>query len=430
MRQAGLEPNRRLAGRAEAAYDRAGFTVRGRARGMHDRVDQLYWTNSPVKREMNQAYRPELDAHLKAMHRGMAAGENLEPSAQIYKEAHWLVNYTGHVDAIERRLGDLRTSLAGGYRALTGPQDPDDGSFAPHFDSWIWRFFGSVEPLKELARRGEKPEMPLRIWDPVDTPGKIESLLRDLLISDSSSGHNKRKELNLAVTALGQLLWLDDTASVFPEHLDRTALAEALSRFVDEEWQDPETGYWGAWYRETGRIRKTNDLSITFHILSYRGGMVGRARQIAETTLAIRNLPYPHGWRGGADPNTHHSYNVARIINLTRHTLEQPTRAFADELLSSLKARALVTAIDRHGRIDPGPYTTIAEAYYFGVSFFLEVGLFSDPDSLGGWDGPSNPEDLVASIQGHLRTLDSSDPWVAAAQRKLDGVSWAGTDGP
>ncbi len=368
---------------------------------------------------MNQRYRPRLNDLHEVIHERMEAGENLTCSAQIFEEAHWLVNYTDRAEDIERRIADLEKSLEPGGRAAAPIQDPADGSFSPCSESWIWRFHNSVDPLKELAQLGEQPEFPLKFWEKVDTPEEIEALMRDLLISDARSDHNKRKELNLAITALGQLLWLDYTVSVFPDHLDRDLLANTLTRFVDEEWQDLETGYWGAWYRDEGEIKKTNDLSITFHIISYRGGQVGLLEQIGNTTFAIRTIKYPYGWSTGGTQNNHHAYDVARIINLTWDHLDGIARAYAGTSMFLMMARSLGLSIDGNGRFDPRPYTTVAEAYYFGISFFEELGYFGNETPRDQTIVISDSDVLLRRIEEHLLALDQSDPWVAASKRKL-----------
>jgi hypothetical protein len=372
-----------------------------------------------VKKHMNGRYRPQLNLLRDEMHQRMKAGEDLRCAAQIFEEIHWMINYTDRSEAIERRLEDLRVQLSADSPAETPFQDPKDGSFGACFEEWIWRFFRSVDPLKNLAREGKTPEVPLKIWEPVDTPEEIEALFENLLISDESSGHNKRKELNLAITALGQLLWLEETASVFPEHLDREALAEALRRFVDERRQDPDTGYWGAWYRNGETLNKTNDLSMTFHILSYRDGQVARHQELANTTFAIRNVKYPYGWNTGGTQNNHHAYDVARIINYTWEDLDGTARAYAIATLFLLKTRSLAHSINDDGAFDPKPFTTVAEAYYFGVSFFDEAGIFGNRQPLSERVVITNTEDLLRQIEENLQALDPKDPWVAATDFKL-----------
>ncbi|MEM9044073.1 MAG: hypothetical protein AAGC81_05220 [Pseudomonadota bacterium] len=383
---------------------------------------ESYIPHFPIKREMNARYRPELDDLLSKMHARMHEGENMSCSSQIFEEVHWLVNHTDRVNEIERRMQDLRDSFDMEDQSFASRQDPKDGSFAPCMEHWIWRFFRSVDPLKELAKTGQKPEVPLKIWDQVDTPDEVEKLMNGYLVSDVASGYNKRKELNLAITALGQLLWLDYTADVFPEHLDRDALAQSLREFVDEKWQDPESGYWGAWFRQDGEIKKTNDLSITFHIISYRGGDVALKKEIGQTTMAIKRVKYPFGWSTGGTQNNHHAYDIARIINLTWDDLDEPSRQHGSATIFLMSARSLAKSIDSTGAFDPKPFTTIGEAYYFGISFFEEIGLFGNPIARKSLTKVSDTDILYHQISDNLDDLDQSDPWVAAARRKLDGI--------
>lgn len=375
-----------------------------------------------AKRTMNAAYRGEIDGLRAEMQHRMKTGESLMCSAQIYQEVHWLVNYTDRRDDIERRLKDLKDSLNQTDQSFAARQDPKDGSFGPCFESWLWRFFSSVDPLKELAARGEKPAVPLKIWEPVDTPEEIEALMRGLLVSDLASGYDRRKELNLAITALGQLLWLDSTASVFPEGLDRAKLAEALRHFVDYEWQDAETGYWGGWYKDGNEIRKSQDLSITFHIISYRKGKVADLHQIALTTFAIRNVRYPFGWYSDGTQNNHHAYDIARIINLTWDELDDASRAQAGVFIFLMTTRSLGTSVNPDGQFDAKPYATVGEAYYFGISFFEEVGLFGNDVPRTRMIEITNTEGLRERISEQLAKLDPADPMVLAARRKLGAL--------
>ena len=397
--------------------------------GTHAQVDmrldrvESYIPRFAVKKAMNRAYRPELSRLQAEMQDRMAAGENLSCSAQIFDEAHWLVNFTDRKADVEQRIADLRESLKEKDQTFAIRQDPRDGSFGPCHQSWIWRFDSSVDPLKELAKQGKRPPVPLKIWEPVDTPEKITALMRSLLISDTGGGHNKRKELNKAITALGQLLWLDSTEAVFPGHLDRDALAGALTRFVDEEWQVPETGYWGAWYRDGETVYKTNDLSLTFHIVSYRNGDVRHHDRIARTTFGIRNVEYPYGWDTGGTQNNHHAYDVARIINLVWDRLDTTSRARANAALYLMTARSVALSVDGDGVFDPRPYTSVAEAYYFGVSFFSEVGLFGNPMPVLSGIKVIDAPPLLAQIQANLAKLHPLDPWVAATRRKLEALT-------
>ena len=52
---------------------------------------ESYIPRFPIKRKMNRAYRGELNRLQAKMLKRMEAGENLMCSAQIFREAHWLV---------------------------------------------------------------------------------------------------------------------------------------------------------------------------------------------------------------------------------------------------------------------------------------------------------------------------------------------------
>jgi hypothetical protein len=58
------------------------------------------------------------------------------------------------------------------------------------------------------------------------------------------------------------------------------------------------------------------DLSFTFHRVSYLKGAVDHWPNIIETTLAIKDQIYPYGWRPseGSVFSNHHNYDVLTIF--------------------------------------------------------------------------------------------------------------------
>ena len=84
-----------------------------------------------------------------------------------------------------------------------------------------------------------------------------------------------------------------------------------------------------------------------------------------------------------------------------------------------MMARSLGLSIDEKGRFDAEPYTTVAEAYYFGISFFEEAGYFGNETPRDQGVVLIDSEDLLQKIEENLNQLDQSDPWVAATKRKL-----------
>src|SRR6185503_7863069 len=252
------------------------------------------------KKRMDARYGHQLEALRKEILRRGEAGEYLPCSSQILEETDWLVGSTADVARIERRLKDLRQSLKvpPARQASAGDQSPSDGSWGECYETWFLRMNASADPLKELVERGEKPRHALGFLKEIDSPEKIVEKFRQLRTSGVlEDGIDNRKELNLTVTGLAQLLFLPKLATLFPPEWPRDAVAAALIEFMDKEWQDPVTGYWGAWYQVGDKLVKTEDLSITFHIASYRDGKISHLPELVQTTGRIRQRAYPYGWQ-------------------------------------------------------------------------------------------------------------------------------------
>src|SRR5262249_17077409 len=133
-------------------------------------------------------------------------------------------------------------------------------------------------------------------------------------------------------------------------------LPQAFIAFLDEVWQDPETGYWGAWYMLGDKPVRTRDLSITFHIVSYRACKVPRQKQIIDTTFEIREEPFPFGWDDRGRQNSHHNYDVVRLMRCAWDVMDEEQRDRARAEIGIMMARQLRLAIDRDGTIHDEGY--------------------------------------------------------------------------
>ncbi len=375
------------------------------------------------KREMNLAWRRRIDAlHRRIIERNRR-GEDLPLSSQILEEITWMVNYTRRGEAVAARLAALEASLSldAAAQAAYREQSPEDGSWGGCMREWFLRLHATVDPLKELLRAGGRPRHRLSILDAVDSPQKIVAHFEQLIVSRPlDDGIDRRKELNLTVTALGQLLFLPELAAAFEPGWPRAAVAAALAEFMDSHWQDRETGYWGAWYEVEGRLVKTADLSITFHIASYRRGEVPHLQKLVRTTYLNRARSYPHGWQDRGMQNCHHAYNVVRLLRFGWPYMNELQRANAQAHLVSMLARALRFSVGADGEFDPTPYNRVAEAYYFGVSLLDEIGFFRP--SRNFWSAIDFTAESAPLRDCILRQLDRSvvaDPMIQAARHKL-----------
>lgn len=375
---------------------------------------------SPFKRDMNGRFREEIQTlrrQVMDMHR---TGHEPICSTQILGEARDLMNYTNNAAAVRARLDDLRASLDQPNQDYAYEQSAEDGTWGGCYKAWYLRLDASVDPMKELVEAGKRPLYPLRFFEPVSTPEKLRRYLESLLISDvKATGIDNRKELNYAITSLAQILFKPKVAALLPDGTPVGELAATLQDFLDRRAQNPETGFWGAWYIIDGELKKTNDLSITFHAISYRADDPPHMRELAETLFAMRTSRYPYGWRDEGKQNNHHAYDVARLLRRTwpYMTAEQKARATAE--LTVMVARSLSVSLRSDGHFDDEPYTSPAEAYYFGVSFLDEVGYFRPSRRFWAPMETTDAEALRATLQQQLQKMDQRNAMVTAALRKL-----------
>lgn len=379
-----------------------------------------YAPDKTLKRKMNGRFKHEWVALQRQVLERNRKGEDLPCSSQLLKEAKWLMNYTGRAEDMAERLEDVRESLKLDDQSFALEQSAEDGSWGGCHKEWFYRLHGSIDPMKEALVRGERPRHPFKFLEPVDTPEELTAVFEALLVSDiQGGGTNHRKELNLVLTGLAQMLFLPELAALFPDDFPRDDLAEALRRFMDERWQDPETGYWGAWYKVDGEIRKTNDLSITFHAVRYRQDDPPRLDKMVNTLFATRRQRYPYGWLDSGTQNNHHAYDVVSLVSRSWPYMDDEQRARSSALLTLMVSRSLALSMDSDGSFHGDAYDSLAEAYYFGVSFLDEAGLFRP--SKRYWTAMEilDADKLRQRIERNLLALNLDAPMSQAALRKL-----------
>ncbi len=298
-------------------------------------------------------------------------GEAVRCAKQILQEAGWLLSYTAEYERAEKRLGELRRRLESGE--VEGVEQAEDGSYGACCEEWFMRLDATVGRLIVMKALGQRPERPLRFLERINSPERLEDYFDSILISDvAATGRDHRKELNFSVAALVRLIpgVVESGFAFHPE------LEEALWRYLDEKWQDPETGYWGAWYKKNGKVIKTADLSITFHIVSYRGGRVGRWPEIVATTLAMREREYPYGWREEGRPSNHHHYDVVTLLRYGWPYMTAEQRAESAARIEEMLRWCLEETLLEDGTFRGDGEDGTPEAFYFGVSLLEEMGYF------------------------------------------------------
>jgi hypothetical protein len=174
-----------------------------------------------------------------------------------------------------------------------------------------------------------------------------------------------------------------------------------FAKFI-EAWQDPVTGYWGAWYSSGGRLYKTVDLSFTFHIISYRRGKVDHWPEIIETTLAIEDQPYPYGWRHNGEFTNHNNYDVAKIFRYGWPHMTAAERQSAAAAIDEMLQWTLTSSLQANGTFKTVPtfFSSKGADFYFGVSFLQTIGFWDVENRF--WTEREFPQ--ASAICGQIKT--------------------------
>lgn len=347
-------------------------------------------------------------------------------SRQLFIHAKWLTKYTAYWSRLDSLLDRLDSSFLEHDQSYVAEQSPHDGSWGWHFREFHHKFDATIGRLHELAAQNKPPEYALDFLEPVATRDRMIDYLERLRISDiAETGRNQRDEYGAVLTCLGQICFKPGLRDYVRQHVRGIDLSDdyidAFEDFLDRS-QNPGTGYWGPWYRSNGRIYRYDDLSFTFHIISYRKGRVQHWPEIIATTFANKAKNYPQGWLSNGRYNNHNNYDVAKVFRFGWPHMSAAEKERAQGEIGHMLNWCLTRSMDGEGRfqMDANFYNSREACYYFGVSFLDEVGYF-DPGRRF-WSGQRFPDSRSNGlrIRRQLDRLNPGHDQVTAARWKLD----------
>ena len=342
-----------------------------------------------------------------------AEGRDTSCLRQALRELRWRLEYTADEVAV-RANRDRVFALAALPKLPSGAGPDDDGSFGSGTEVWFLKLDASIDHL--LAPGFETYGKPPRFLDRINDPDRLESYLNSLLVSRlAEDGIDHRKELNLSTANLVRLiLWRRPANYRWDPRLER-----AIRRFV-ADWQDPATGSFGAIYLIDGERFRTTDLSLTFHMARYLEGGIGYWPELIDTLLEIRDDLYPNGWLNAEGMSSHNNYDVVTLFQLGWPEMRADQRLRARLEIDRLLEWCLTTAISPDGRIRARAKSeTLAESYYFTVSFLDTVGYFDPAKRFWADRAFHDAPALRAGIERHVRELHQRDPMVRMALARL-----------
>ena len=353
-------------------------------------------------------------------------GNSMAASDQRMIECKWLLQYTADWNSLQEAIGKLAESLKDTNQDWAEEQSSIDGSWGPCYTQWFLKVDAMIDAVNELADQGEAPQYPFDFLAPIATIEGMQNWLNDQRTSKICvDGIDRRDALGAVSAALSEMCFKSEIRDYFRQYVKGFDLSDdyiAAYKTWLEAWQDPETGYWGAWFeQEDGPIVKSTDLSLSFHNISYQHGKVAYWPEIFATTLSLRDGTYPYGWKHNGDFNNHNNYDVAKIFAEGWSSVDDAAHRQASDDLSTLLDWCLNVSMTQDGGFidDDSFYNSVGAAYYYGVSFLDEIGYF-DPSKCF-WTDETFPEGsaLCCKIQKNIKSHDLDDDEADAAMEKL-----------
>jgi hypothetical protein len=252
------------------------------------------------------------------------AGQNTELSHQILSEIIWLISSTADFTRMDRRLSALRTSLDHpDLEAQAEQENPEDGSWGQGYTEWFFKVIASYPHFDQTNSQ-------FHFLDRINSPQKLTDYLVSVSVSDiARTGVDHEREFNESLSYLMRMILRHKPR----QYAYDPGLKAALMGLILRRFRNPPTGYWGERYVRDGQIYFVDDLSMTFHVVSYLDGNVPDTDKVVATTLAARSAEFPVRCLFEGQHYDHLNMDVAELFRLGwPHAGDAQKQAMALEL--------------------------------------------------------------------------------------------------
>lgn len=304
------------------------------------------------------------------------AGKPTACSHQILFELEGLLISSADFAFIDRRLADLAASLSKPEeqeKALQ--QDPRDGTWGACYDEWFLKVYASYDQIEKQEVKDQPAQRLPHFLDGVNTPGKLRAYFESIATSDvRATGVDHERELNEMLSSLTRMI-IDGRPGnykVDPE------LKSAMLDLVLHRFRNPATGWWGERYVRDGRTDFVDDLSITFHEVSYLDGQVPGMQNVIRTALAVKDLDYPVGWLWHGQYWNHNNMDVVTLFRLGWQSANEGQRREMAAEIEKMLDWCLHESLQPDGSFKAVlPDGSVEDAEYYGVEFLVRLGFFN-----------------------------------------------------
>lgn len=385
-------------------------------RGANALLEQDFIAFNPHYKQEREPRVERTKALAQRMFAAEAKGGKTTCGHQILFELESLLISSADFKLIDQRLHDLEASI--GHPCSDKPDA--GGMWGVCYQEWYFKLYATYDRLEAQAGEDPAPHQLPAFLARVSTPEKLTAYLDALSVSDvRHSGIDNEPEFNETVATLLQMFVRrkPENYTVNPE------LRDALLDRVLQRYRNPQTGFWGERYRRDGRVDFPDDLSLTFHVVSYLKGKVPDMPRLLDTALAVKDLNYPTGWLWKGQYWNHNNMDV---VALFRYGWDQASgaqrKAMAAEI-DRMLTWCLHDSLQSDGsfKVNIGD-ASLEDAEYYGASFLARIGFFDSAQRF--WTERDFPQaaEVKQRILGFVRAHQNSGPTGDSYRSTLEAV--------
>ena len=301
-------------------------------------------------------------------------------------------------------------------------KDSNDGSYGKCYNEWYLKVDKSYDQLEKNAGDNPTPRPLPHYLDRINSPTKLEDYLTSISISDvSKTGIDNEREFNDMLATLMQMIIRGRPENYIVD----TSLKKTLFNLILYKFRNPLTGWWGEKYVRNGDTDFVDDLSITFHTISYLEGKVPNMDKVIKTVLAVKNVPYPVGWLWDNQYWNHNNMDIVTLFQCGWQNANEQQRNKIRSEIDSMLHWCLTSSLQSDGSFKAIPVDgSVEEAEYYAVSFLARIGYFDKSKRF--WTNKNFPQaqslkkKLITYIKSNQKTGGSGGDYYKSALQDLE----------
>ena len=306
-------------------------------------------------------------------------GMNSECLHQMLWESKALITQTADFKLLDSRLNDIDSCLVHPERGKnTREQNSVTGSWGICFDEWYCKLSAFCEEIGRDENQNHALKYQPHFLDQINSPEKLTKYLNSISVSDvSKNGVDNLLEFNLSIANLMRLILRDRPVGYQWD----PGLKKTLKDLIFDHFRNPETGWWGEYYVRDGKVQFVDDLSTTFHIVTYLDGNIPDLKRVVSTTLSVKDLNYPVGWLLKGEYWNHNNMDVVAIFKAGWAAADENQRKAISVEIQKMLDWCLKESLQADGSFKPNIGDgSFEEGVYYGTSFLGRIGFFNKDD--------------------------------------------------